>query len=85
MLYTDFALVYKSHQALPVRAVEVGAAVSIVNKIQGVSEAVVISVLLEDSLLIQYGIAIPLKFIVTGETAVQSRDFIRRNSGGLSI
>jgi len=35
--------------------------------------------------LIQNGIAIALKFIVTGEAAIQSRDFIRRNSGGLSI
>lgn len=82
---TDLALVHKSHKALPIRAVEIGAAVAIVNKIQGVSEAIVISEFLEDSLLIQYGIAIPLQFIVTGQTAVQCRDFIRRNSGGLSI
>lgn len=55
------------------------------HKEHGVSEAIVISELLEDGLLIQNGIAVPLKFIITGEAAVQGCDLIRCNSGGLSI
>ena len=40
---------------------------------------------LTNLVLVKDRVAIPLKFIVTGEAAIQSRDLIRRNSGGLSI
>ena len=76
----DLAFVYKDHKALPIRSFEGSPTVAIVNEKHRVPEAIFISELLEDSLLIQNRIAIPLKFIVTGQTAVQSRDFIRRNS-----
>ena len=81
----DLALVHQCHKALPIRSFEVRPTESIVNEKRGVPEAIVISEFLENSLLIQNGIAIALKFIVTRQTAVQSRDLIRRNSGGLSI
>lgn len=82
---TDFALVHKCNKTLPVRAVEVRTAVPIVYEKHRVAEAVIISELSKDSFLVKNGIAITLEFIVTGETAIQSCDFIRRNSGGLSI
>ena len=77
---TDLAFAHKGHKALPIRSVEGSPTVAIVNEKDRVSEAIVISELLEDSLLVKDGVAIPLKFIVTGKAAIQSRDFIRRNS-----
>ena len=49
--HTDLAFVHKGHKALPVGSVEVRAGETIVHKEHGVSEAIIIRVLLEDGLL----------------------------------
>lgn len=54
------ALIHQRHQAVPVRPVERGAAVAIIDEKGKVGEAIVSSVLLQNGLLIFYAVAVPL-------------------------
>lgn len=72
----DPALVHHGHQSLPVRAFKVGTGVAIVHKEHGVTETVVIRILLQDGFLDNDGVAVTLEFIVSGEAAVKGCDFV---------
>lgn len=63
-------------EPVPGWPIEGCAAVPVIHETLGVGEAVVIGVLLQDGFLVQNGIAVPLQFIVTGEAAVQSGNFL---------
>lgn len=71
------AILYHGDEALPVRAVKVGAGEAIVYEEHGVNETIVIGIFLQDGFLVDDGVAVALEFVITGEAAVKGSDLVR--------
>ena len=74
--HPDFPGLYICNQVLPSRAVKVAAAPSIIRIVFAVGEAMLVSVVLQITLLIDNGVAFSIKIIIPGQTLIQRRNQI---------
>ena len=67
---SDLAVFRKGDKALPIGAVKVRSAVSVIYEYHCVAEPIVICVFLQNGSLVDDTVAVSLKFVITGEAAI---------------
>ena len=73
----DLSVFHQCHHALPIRSLKVCACVTVIYKELRIAEAVFLCISAEIGFLIHNAVTVALRFIVTGQAAIQRGNFVR--------